>query len=200
MSTRSTRAARGAAFAAFAGVSAATAHTLAGGGAPSPLFCALLAVLALPLTTALAGARVALWRTAAAMGGAQLLFHAAFSSLGDIGRWGAVVPHDHGAMPAAVVHLAADADPMAGGANALMVIAHALAAAVSILAVHRGERMVRFVTGWLPRMLRRVLGLVVAPLAVPIAPPPEAVPPASPRRLLAGSVSRRGPPALVGLP
>ena len=81
----------------LATVVAATAHTLAGGGAPSPLFCAVIAALAVPGATALAGPRPALWRTALAVGGSQVLFHAAFAVTGDLGAWDAGTEHVHGA-------------------------------------------------------------------------------------------------------
>jgi hypothetical protein len=207
VSIRATRAARGAAFAALASLSAATAHTLAGGGAPSPLFCVLLAVLALPLTTALAGTRPALWRTAAAMGAAQLLFHAAFATVGDIGRAGDATPadafaaHHHGALMAAAPTPAGSAAAMAGGMDVPMIGAHALAAALSVLAVHRGERMLRAVTAWLPQVVRRIRIALAPPVRAPRIPRSIVASLVPVRlRLLGASVSRRGPPSPLVLP
>ncbi|MFJ6654020.1 hypothetical protein ACIQLJ_14610 [Microbacterium sp. NPDC091313] len=196
MSTRSARAARGAVFAALASATAATAHTLAGGGAPSPLFCLLLAVLALPVTTALAGTRTALWRTAGAVGAAQLLFHAAFASVGDIGAWGAVASHTHGNHVLAPPMDDATVMPTTWA----MTLAHAVAALIVIAAVHRGERVARAIAAWLPRLVRRLRTAVL-----PARPRPVPSIPAHPHvarglRLLASSLRRRGPPSpLVAL-
>lgn len=179
-------------FAVLATVVAAAAHTLAGGGAPSPLFCAVVAALAVPGATALAGARPALWRTTLAVGGSQLLFHLLFAATGDLGAWDASAAHVHGAP----VVVAATAAPAAGTAGTAMTAWHLLAAAVTIAAVHRGERAVRAVAQWLPRLLPRV---VVEDARTPVhsapRPVPVAVPALRPRRSI-GAVSRRGPPVL----
>lgn len=196
MSTRSARALRGAVFAGLASATAATAHTLAGGGAPSPLFCLLLAVLALPVTTALAGRRPALWRTATAMGAAQALFHTAFATVGDIGAWGVASPHVHEAHDA----LMPMADAAAMPATAAMTLAHVAAALVVIAAVHRGECIVRAIATWLPRLLRRLVAAVLPALPAPALRPATVLVPARRLRLLAASLLRRGPPLLPALP
>jgi hypothetical protein len=191
VSTRSARATRGAVFAALASTTAATAHTLAGGGAPSPLFCLLLAVLALPATTALVGRRPALWRTATAVGAAQALFHTSFATVGDIGVWDATSAHAHAGHPP----LPSGPDAAVMPTTAAMTAAHVVAALLVIVAVHRGERVLRAIAAWLPRFVRRLRAALI-----PLRPRPllsaSALPrPAGPLRLLASSLRRRGPPA-----
>jgi hypothetical protein len=194
VSTRSARALRGSAFAVLATVIAATAHTLAGGGAPSPLFCAVIAALAVPGATALAGSRPALWRTVLAVGGSQVLFHAAFAVTGDLGRWDATAGHHHHAG----IATAPEVSIALGSSTTAMTLAHVAAAAVTILAVHRGERVIRAILQWLPRSIRRFL--VVAPPArhrVPHIPSSRVA--GHPVRLRSGAVSRRGPPRVPAL-
>lgn len=193
VSTRSARALRGGAFALVATVSAAAAHTLAGGGAPSALFCFFLAALSAPAATALAGTKPALWRTASAVGGVQALFHAAFATAGDLGAWDAAAAHVHGAAPA----LPGPAGAAPGSGWAFMTVAHALAAAVTMLAVHRGERTLRAVLGWiLPRMLRR-FAVAPAPVRPGTATTMSASVPLPRPRPGAAAVTRRGPPTAL---
>lgn len=184
---------RGALFAASASAFAATAHTLGGGSPPSPLFCLLLAALLLPVTTALAGPRPALWRTAAAMGAAQLAFHTAFAVVGDIGAWGPVTPHVHGAGDVTALIPTAGAAP-----DAAMTLGHAIAALAAVAVVHRGERAVVVILAWFPRAVRRLLA-PVAPIVVraPRLLAERAIRPARPT-VPHGTLSRRGPPLLVG--
>lgn len=175
----------------LATVVAAAAHTLAGGGAPSPLFCAVVAALAVPGATALASPRPALWRTTLAVGGSQLLFHLAFAATGDLGAWDAPAAHVHGAP----LVLTSTAAPSSDSAGPVMTAAHVLAAALTILAVHRGERAVRAVAQWLPRLLPRVAAVARTPVRSAPRAVPVAAPTLRPRRCI-GAVSRRGPPAL----
>ncbi|MGP3535283.1 hypothetical protein ACTU3I_10860 [Microbacterium sp. RD1] len=191
MSTRSTRAVRGAAFAAVATVTAATAHTLAGGGAPSPLFCAVLACLLLPVTTILAGRRIALWRTALTIGVAQAIFHTVFAVTGDLGTWQATGGHVHSA-PAWIPHAAA----LLPTAGAPMIAAHAVAAVLTIAVVARGERVVRAVAAWLPRVLGRIGGTPDVPESGPAGVAVLRTPAIRRLRPLTGTVARRGPPSI----
>jgi hypothetical protein len=180
---------RGAALAGVATVLAATAHTIGGGEAPSVLFCAILFALATPLTTAFASARPSLWRTTAAVGSSQALFHGAFGLLGDLGlsaAGGRAAAHVHG-----TVSLASTADAVMT-APADMTLAHAVAALVTITVVRRGERALRVIRDW-----------IVGAASVP-APP--ATHPGVPRRVAARTrilrpalivppgLGRRGPP------
>ncbi len=194
MSTRSARAARGTAFALLATLTAAAAHTLAGGGAPSPLFCVLIAALSMPAATALAGARPALWRTGVAVILSQALFHLAFATTGDVGAWQSAAVHVHGAVTLGDGPVATALVP-----SPVMLLGHLAAAAVTALAVHRGERLVRVIARWLPRLVRRVCVLVRA--ARPRRPRPVHrvfARPTSGR--LAFAIARRGPPPLLSSP
>lgn len=186
VNSRAARALRGTALAAFATLIAALAHTLGGGAAPSPLFCAALFAFAAPLATALAGARVSLRGTIAAVAASQLLFHGAFAALGDFGSSTAATGgHLHGVVPTLSVLAPAPEHPD-------MTFAHVLAGLVTVAAVRRGESIVRAVRTW-------ILG-TAAPPATSI------VFPRVPRRLAHGpspllpllvvlsGLSRRGPP------
>jgi hypothetical protein len=195
VSRRSARALRGSAFALLATLGAAAAHTLAGGGAPTQLFCLLLAALSAPLATALAAARPVLWRTALAVGGAQALFHAAFATTGDIGAWDAAPAHAHGEPVGAMVF----ASPEAPTPGAAMTIAHLVAAVVTIGVVHRGEHLARRITAWLiPRMLRRFAVASVRPRPGILLSRTWCAPVPRPR-LGARAVARRGPPSPLAL-
>ena len=83
MTPRHVRALRGTGAAWIATVAAATAHTLAGGGAPSPAFVAAVGILAAPFAVLLVGRRLSAWRVAATVLASQTLFHAAFAITAD---------------------------------------------------------------------------------------------------------------------
>jgi hypothetical protein len=128
------------------------------------------------------------------MGAAQLSFHTAFAVVGDIGAWGPVATHVHGA--GASIALA----PATGGLapDAAMTLAHAIAALAAVAVVHRGERAVVAILAWVPRALRRLLA-PVTPLVVraPRLLAERAIRPARPT-VPHGTLSRRGPPLPVG--
>jgi hypothetical protein len=217
MSTRATRATRGAVFAAIATVTAAAAHTIGGGAAPSPLFCAILFAFAVPLTTALVSAspavsrgplsraalskaalsQAALWRTGLAVGASQALFHAAFAVVGDLGA--SPVPlaqgHVHGSpslsLTDAAVHLPTTVLPV--GLD--MTVAHAFAAVITIALVCRGEAALAAIASWIVRA-------AAAPLDGPVPPSvPRRVAsiPVLPRtaRVVPPGLGRRGPPSVL---
>jgi hypothetical protein len=193
VSTRAVRTLRGAAFAVVATLLAALAHTLGGGGAPSPLFCAAVAALALPPSVALAGARMSRWRTAAAVGASQALFHIAFAVTGDIGPADALAAgHDHLHAAAAVSSMPS---ALASG-DAAMLPAHLVAAVVTFAAVRRGETVLAGVLRWTRTVLRRV---VVVLAQAPTRPRPAVRVPFEPRppRVSAAPLTRRGPPAFL---
>lgn len=188
MTPRHVRALRGTAAAWVATIVAATAHTLAGGGAPAPALVAAVGVLASPFAVALVGRRLAAWRTGAVVLASQSLFHVAFALTS-------------GADPAAAHghHLA----PLGGDSIALvlpdapMLAAHVLAAAVTIAGLYGAERMLSALGRGIRSIFRR------ARCVTPHASPRRAVTvPARPARLvvrpvLSGGISRRGPPAFV---
>ena len=78
MTPRHVRALRGTASAWIATIIAATSHTLAGGGGPSPALVAVIGVLAAPLAVLLIGRRLTAWRVGATVVVAQAMFHVAF--------------------------------------------------------------------------------------------------------------------------
>lgn len=194
VTSRQLRAVRGVVASALTTVLAATAHTLAGAGAPSPGLVAIAAVMAAPLGVLLVGRRRSAARTIAAVVAAQVVFHVTFVLF---------------SAPAAVVyapmsgHAAMHAAPtmmMASGAahamDAPMVATHALAGLVTIALLLHGERLLRA----LGRGIRHLLPVVCT------EPPHPATAPVlraafrwvAPLGLrFAAVVSRRGPPVVA---
>ena len=173
---RHVRALRGIAASAITVLLAATAHTLAGGGAPSPLLVFVAATLAAP----------------PAVLAAQLVFHTAFALFGTgsgVRFTSGVGAHAHMAMHMVTTGSA----PMAHDS---MSAAHIVAALLTIAALHRGERMLRA----LGRGIRRLL-----PLRITRAPRPPTVrvvramftPPTTRATIFVADVGRRGPPVCV---
>ncbi len=180
---RRARAARGALAAAIAIATAATAHTLAGDGAPPVWLLLAVTALAAPLAVWLTGRALSTWRTAAIVILSQTLLHAAFAAVGTGARaMDAVVPnaslgHAHavtGVAPTApaMSHAGATATGLAPAlhglhvADAPMLVAHALAAAVTIVLLVHGERLARA----LGRGIRRLLTPVPARISRSRAP------------------------------
>lgn len=191
MTPRHVRALRGATAAWIATLVAATAHTLAGGGAPSPALAAAVGILATPVGVALVGRRLAAWRVAAAVLAAQAFFHVAFAMTASAEASATSPSHAHhlvptggGALPAVVVP---DASMLAG---------HAVAAVATVVALFCGERMLRA----LGRGIRSVLSRVPAVAPLPGAPrfiaAPSFTAPAVAVAALS-DLSRRGPPSVV---
>lgn len=195
MSTRAARAIRGAAFAGIATVTAAAAHTLGGGAAPSPLFCAILFALAVPPATALASPRPAPWRAALAVGAGQLLFHGAFAVVGDIGIGAATAHATLGHVHGAASTWAMDAT---GAAGVDMTLAHVLAAIVTIALVCRGESLLARIGAW---VVRRAAAAVTVPSSSAVLRRVDAMP-ARPRArlVLPPGLGRRGPPSPLPVP
>ena len=187
MTPRHVRALRGTAAAWVATIVAATAHTLAGGGAPSLPFVVAIGVLAAPVAVALAGRRLATWRTAASVLTSQALFHAAFALTADADP---AMLHGHH-----VAHLGGDLSAIVLP-DPPMLLAHALAAVATVVALTRGERLLRALGRGIRSLLLRAVA--VAPLA-PL--PRQAAVPAGTAwvraRVVLSDLSRRGPPAFV---
>ena len=187
MSPRHVRALRGTAAACVATLVAATAHTLAGGGAPSLALVVAIAVLASPVGVLLAGRRLATWRVAASVVVSQALFHVAFALTADADP---TMLHGHH-----VAHLGGDLSAVVLPAPPMM-LAHLVAAAATVLALTRGERMLRA----LGRGIRSLFAPVVA-VVPPAAQPRQVALPARRVRVRARTVlsdlSRRGPPVFV---
>lgn len=187
MTPRHVRALRGTAAAWVATIVAATGHTLAGGGAPSPAFVVAIGVLASPVAVALAGRRLTAWRVAASVLVSQALFHTAFAVTASADP---AALHGHH-----VAHLGGELNPVVLP-DAPMLVAHVLAAAITTLALVRGERMLR--------ALGRGIRALFAPMAgvvPPVVAPPRIAAvvrvPGAPGRVVLSDLAPRGPPAFV---
>ena len=187
MTPRHVRAMRGTSAAWIATVVAATAHTLAGGGAPSPALVAAVGILAAPFAVALIGRRLSAWRTGTTVLASQALFHVAFAVTADADP---ASLHGHH-----VTHLGGDLSSIVLP-DAPMFIAHVLAAVATVAALCGGERMLRALGRGIRSVFTRARGMA------PRAPMPRlvALPGASLRIaecIPVSDLSRRGPPAFV---
>ncbi|MBP1327584.1 hypothetical protein JOF28_002816 [Leucobacter exalbidus] len=194
--SRGERVVRGTAIASAASLTAAASHALAGG---QVTWLSVLAttLLALPLSTALAGRKFALWRLALAVGAAQFVYHWSFAGLGSFPLEGA------GTTPASLhaAHLAQlqgfvpdlPANATATTAGLAMLLGHTVAAAVTIALLHSGDRALRAIA----RLVRRVVpfsrAVTVTALRVSRVPAP-AFAWCRPRPALFSVISHRGPP------
>ncbi|MFT2707241.1 hypothetical protein [Clavibacter zhangzhiyongii] len=187
---------------------AALFHEAGGGAAPSWPVVAFGLALASLAAIALAGSRASLWRLTTAVAVSQLLFHGLFTAAGDAP--GAVVAGDphagmagHGVLPSALPGTGA---ATAGGASALdagMLVSHAAALVLTVLALRHGESALR--------ALGAAAGLrVVLALAIPFLRPEgrrtaaltrvERAPmPLRDLRARIGRLRHRGPPRRVAL-
>ncbi|MEV7632670.1 hypothetical protein AB0N64_09700 [Microbacterium sp. NPDC089318] len=182
----------------FAGASTSTfvalaSHVWVGGQMPGMLGIAVPWLLSFMLCTLLSGIRLSAIRLSISVLLSQALFHALFV-LGAITPRGGMTPHVHGALV-----LPADGAAVILPEDAGMWVAHGIAAVVTVLALHRGERLLQAlaavasaVVDWLSRVVV-VPALSAAPArlrwvvcAAPRRPEP---------RLTA--LRRRGPPLLV---
>ncbi|WP_347978596.1 hypothetical protein [Microbacterium sp. ProA8] len=187
MTPRHVRALRGTAAAWGATVVAATAHTLAGGGAPSPALVAAVGVLASPFAVGVIGRRLSAWRVGATVLASQALFHLAFAVTADAD---AAALHGHH-----VTHLGGDLSAVVVP-DAPMLAAHVLAAFGTLLALHGGERMLRALGSGIRSIFTRLRG--IAPrVAAPRLTASQSRALGAPPRILLSDVSRRGPPAFV---
>jgi len=185
---RHVRALRGTAATFVATIIAATVHTLAGGGAPSPALVVAVIALGAPFGVALIGRGLSTWRLGAVVLAAQALFHVAFAVTAAADP-AAAVTHAH--------HIAAT---LGGGPGMLipdapMLAGHVLGAIATVIGLRGGERMLRA----LARGIRSVFARV-RPLARPATPPRRTIgaEPLLPRvRVPLADLSRRGPPAFV---
>jgi hypothetical protein len=172
---------------------AASAHTLGGGVAPGALALAVLALLISPLTWWATRRRLGPWRLVALLGGAQALVHAGLTAMAPHAGT-AAAGHVHGGVPAGLVAEAAGATASAHpghGLGASMLLAHALATAVTAVVLSRAEDVLwRVVAVLLPRVGRPAPApLLVRPLR---APEPLALAGRSPRPL-----GGRAPPVVL---
>ncbi|WP_308491431.1 hypothetical protein [Microbacterium terrisoli] len=194
MTARQLRALRGVAASGITTLLAATAHTLAGAGAPSVGLVAIAAILSAPPAVLLIGRRLSRVRTAAAVTAAQLVFHTTFVLFADPSAVVYAPLSGHHAMHAAPTMMVAHAADHA--MSWPMIATHALAALVTLVLLLRGERMLRA----LGRGIRRLLPAVGGELPrLHVGRPARGVfahiAPIAHR--LAVVVSRRGPPVIA---
>lgn len=181
----------------FVGATIATfvallSHVWVDGAMPGMLGVAVPWVLSFMICTLLAGRRLSVVRLSIAVSASQALFHALFV-LGSITPRGGFAPHVHGSLP-----LSLEGGTPLIPEDAGMWVAHGIAAVLTIVALHRGERIVRAlvavasdVAAWLRRV---VVAVVLAPVPLPagrrwasVRAPHPAVPHLT-------ALRRRGPP------
>lgn len=187
MTPRHVRALRGTAAAWVATVVAAAAHTLAGGGAPSPAFVVAVGILASPFAVVLVGRRLAAWRVTATVLASQALFHAAFAVTAGTDPatlHGHHVTHLGGQLSAVVLP------------DAPMLAAHVLAAVTTAAALHAGERMLRALGRGIRSVFARLGGIATRTAPPRLVAASAGLRSAAPRVVLS-DLSRRGPPAFV---
>ena len=199
MPARAQRLARGWIVGLVATTVAAVSHSLAGGYQPGVLSFGTALVFAGMLGTLVIGRRPSLPRLIAAVGVSQLAFHLLFSLLGGAAS-GAAAGSGMSGMAALSAATPSPALVVSGRdhlADPGMWIAHALAAALTILFLRHAELAVWNMLARLGRVLAARLTVVLVPVAsdavarIP-ARPTIVLGPAE--RLLVASASRRGPP------
>lgn len=187
---RAQRVGRGVAAAAAATFIATVSHASVGAQLPPAMNVALALCLAAPVCVLLAGRTASWWRLALAVVLSQALFHGILTL--DLSGSGAGPVSHHGAAP--VLWDAAAMGPTHTAHSPWMWVAHAVAAAVTILALGRGERAVRAIARFVVAalaVLRPFRGLAARTDAV--RPAPEA--PLLTRAMTVLSPMRhRGPP------
>lgn len=186
---RAQRVGRGVAAASVATFVATLSHASVGAALPPIVNVALALCLAAPVCVMLAGRAMSWGRLSLAVVLSQALFHALLEL--DL-RAGGFVGGGHHSTAALTDAVAAHA-PTAHVGSPWMWAAHAFAAAVTVLALGRGERAVRAIARFFVRAVRAlhpVLGLGSTDATTP-APAPSLLP----RALTVLSAMRhRGPP------
>lgn len=187
---------RGFAASTLAIFTALAGHVTGGGEMPGFLGLVVPWVLSLMVCVLLAGRSLSLTRLSLSVSSSQFLFHALFV-LGTITPSGTSTPHVHGAplqLPPST------GIPEAVTADGSMWLGHAVAALVTVLALHRGERLalsLRQLATQAIRWLRRRIDAVLVRPGLPSAPRVRGefgmtAPVAS---VLLAALRGRGPPA-----
>ncbi|HIY65019.1 MAG TPA: hypothetical protein H9830_01920 [Candidatus Agrococcus pullicola] len=169
---RHSRALRGATTASFATFVALMSHIAAGADVPGPLGIVVPLAIALPICTIVAGRRLSLLGISVSVAISQLLFHALFI-FGTV-PFALQSGHAHHSMPETAMHGAAAAHEHAHflfADSPAMMIAHAVAAAITALGLYRGEIALAAIL----RTGRSALGFARAVLVlVPVPEKPDA--------------------------
>ena len=192
MNARQLRLVRAAAVSSVATLLAATSHTFGGGAAPHPLLILAVATLLTPLSALLVGAGQSRSRVAAAVFVGQAAFHLLFQALGS--PTGADTVGTVGHVHHLDLALLGPAAP-AASSGAIMLLAHAGAAAITTLLVWHGEALLRTVVRWVEAMVQRAAA--IAPAEHPRPPRLRSTLLPSFDAAVSADVLRRGPPALI---
>lgn len=194
MTPRQLRLVRAAAASSVATVLAAVSHTIGGGAAPHPLLVMAMAVLLIPVAGLLVGSRASRTRVALAVIVAQAAFHVVFAVLGapTAGSFAgpSTAAHQHHVDLTSFGPVVAVVAP-----DALMLVAHIVAALLTTALLWRGEALIRAIARWIVARLRDRSTSVRLPHRR--RQPLSSLTPALVDPSLTASVSRRGPPALV---
>lgn len=186
----------------FAGATIATfvalaSHVSVGGEMPGMLGIAVPWLLSLMVCTLLAGRRLSVTRLSISVVLSQALFHALFV-LGSISPRAGLAPHVHGDLVLPFEGAVGPVIPESAG----MWAAHAIAAVLTVVSLHRGERIVRGlvavasdVAAWLGRRALPPVGHACHIAALKRRWIVRAAP--LRRDPLCAAMRRRGPPLLV---
>jgi hypothetical protein len=212
VSSRGARAARGAAIAGFATFAAALAHTV-GGGTPPGLLAILLALaFSAPLAMLLAGGRGHLLRAGISTLGAQASLHLCYAVLGGAGLAvpGIAAPSGGTAGAGAAAHAghpghgspAVPGDVLTTPAlvdhgHEFMPLTHAVAAALTLLALVAGDRVLRAVGRAVRLFVRRITSIPAAVVVAPARLVPTGERPTLIAHLPHAALSSRGPPVVA---
>lgn len=205
--SRASRALRGLIGASIATFVALLSHVAAGGAMPGWVGIALPWLLSVMVCTLLAGRALSLIRLSLAVAASQALFHCLFV-FGFITGAGpaaaALGAHAHHLLPGQLTLAPASTIPLdAIVGDTAMWVSHAIAAAVTIAALYRGERgvlrlmaLARDIVAWAARTFGVGLGAIPVPLR-PVrlrATRTSRLPVTGPTL---SSLQRRGPPVLA---
>lgn len=200
--SRSRHAVRGVVAATVATLVALLSHVLAGGEIPGWLGILTPWVLSLPVCVGLARWSLSLGRLSVSVAVSQFFFHTLFV-LGASGGSGMVVTANSGHAGHGFELVAASTAAAPASDSAVMWVWHAIAAVVTIAAVHRGEQAVHRIGRVAARVAAwvavRILPGSLTPVAVTVARFPAAVFSAAPlaSHFELSPLLRRGPPALA---
>lgn len=201
--------ARGALAAAVSTFVALLSHVAGGGTVPGVAGVAVPLVLSIAVCTLLARLHFGTLALVLSVGASQLLFHLLFvlGASGDVAIGGTISSdgttvlgaHAHG-MADGVVLLGPATPLHPHGDGAAMWIAHGAAAALTVIALRRGEQAIAHLLATGRLVITRVLGaVVVSPIAVP-AVVSVVAPRATSRRvhlIHLDALPRRGPPLRI---
>lgn len=191
------RIARGSAAASIATFTALVSHVAAGGAMPAATGLIVPLLLSAAVCILLAGRRLSAVRLSVAVVISQAIFHVLFV----LGAGPVIGGHLHGADLTAA--MAASSPTMIVPTTAAMWFGHAVAAALTITALHRGEStvrsalaLVREIVAASARRVRLILGAIAIrlPVRTPIPAPRRISPRPAP---LLRALRRRGPPVAV---